>query len=92
MPATVVTVPDVPSRWKLRASRAPRLLGKGGERLRAILDHLLEQFAADLDAAIALGDRDDADRQRSPFADAGGEVARFAAAADQTISVEPPPI
>ena len=93
-PAIVVTVPDVPSRWKRPqrlwlATRAANGASASSTRLR----HGGEDFRRDVVAAKGLGERDDAEPQRFPGLDLGQRVAtsrrlRFS----QTISDEPPPM
>ena len=65
----VVTVPDVPSRWKFGQSRQVGDLGDEGRELPLdIGDHGFEDVRRYDPAAVALGERDDADLHRVPGA------------------------
>ena len=62
-------------------------LREAGQHRRHLGDHVLEGSGADVAAAVALGDGDDADRQRHPGADAVGHAA--AAAVRRRREIEP---
>ena len=75
MPPTVVTVPEVPSRWKCGARPAWAAMQREvEEEFGDLLDHALEDLRRDVDAAVALGQGHDADGQRLPGADALARV------------------
>ena len=89
-------MPEVPSictspRGDARASRGAR--PKGRERRAHLLDHGVIGRARDLAAAIAVGERDDADAAATAKSSTrGGQPSVARHRASQTSSVEPPPI
>ena len=88
----VVTVPEVPSRC--RPSRAAVLGGEAIDVDGDLGDHRLEHLAADRDAAVALGQRHDADRDRHPGLDLRMRrtVTGRRERPSRTSSDEPPPM
>jgi hypothetical protein len=70
MPPTVVTVPEVPRRWKFSAPAGGACLqGNGNEAARHLVDHVLEDIRRDPLSTVALGERHDPDREGVPGPD-----------------------